>query len=174
VLWLANRLGAAGAMYFGLTAFGRLWRVLALACFGVAAPPLMDAPEKSASLREFWARRWDTTIQCLLHRCVYVPLAGPPSAGGGAASLTAARARRRMLAVAATFLASGAMHCYPLLVAHGFAPRAWALVARMAAYFAVQGALCFCEARGWVGALSPWLAVLLPSPLFTAAMVDLL
>ena len=51
---------------------------------------------------------------------------------------------------------------------------AWALVARMAAYFAVQGALCFAEARGWVGALSPWLAVLLPSPLFTAAMVDLL
>ena len=167
-VWCARRLGAAGAMYFGLTAFGRLWKLLALLLFGVVAPPLMDAPERAKSLREFWSKRWDTTIQCLLHRCVYVPLA-PPSADAGDAAKT-----RRVLAVWATFAASGAMHCYPLLVAHSFSAFAWWQCARMASYFAVQGGLCFVEARGWVARVSPWIAALGLSPLFTAAIVDLL
>ena len=62
-VWVLRRLAAAAVMCFSLGAFGRLWALLARALAGLEAPPLMDAPWKARSLREFWARRWNTTIQ---------------------------------------------------------------------------------------------------------------
>jgi hypothetical protein len=42
---------------------------------GVDAAPLMCAPLRSATLAEFWGRRWNTAFRDLTHRFVFVPLA---------------------------------------------------------------------------------------------------
>jgi hypothetical protein len=62
---------------------------------GVEARPLMRAPLRSASLAEFWGRRWNTAFRDLTHRFVFVPLAA--SLGSRAAVL-------------AGFVVSGVVH----------------------------------------------------------------
>jgi alginate O-acetyltransferase complex protein AlgI len=61
----------------------------------VDARPLMNWPVVSASLSEFWGRRWNTAFRDLAHRFLFRPLAGRlgPRAG-----------------LAAGFLFSGAVH----------------------------------------------------------------
>lgn len=62
---------------------------------GVDAKPLMNWPALSASLSEFWGRRWNTAFRDLAHRFLFRPLAARlgPRAG-----------------VAAGFLFSGVVH----------------------------------------------------------------
>jgi hypothetical protein len=50
---------------------------------GIEATPLMRGPIRSASLAEFWGRRWNTAFRDLTHRFVFLPLSarlGPRAA----------------------------------------------------------------------------------------------
>jgi hypothetical protein len=67
--WL-GMLGLVLLLHFG--AFHLLscaWRFA-----GVDARPLMASPLRSASVAEFWGRRWNTAFRDLTHRFVFTPL----------------------------------------------------------------------------------------------------
>ena len=69
----------------------------------IQAPNLQDSPLDSLSLKEFWAKRWDSVIQEILGTYVYLPL------------------RRknfpRSSATLLVFCVSGLIHVWPLFVA---------------------------------------------------------
>ena len=91
---LAGWLGMAGVVF--VLHFG-LFHLLSI-CWrraGVDAPPLMHAPVLSASLSEFWGRRWNVAFRDLAHAYVFRPLVG--RWGATAATL-------------AVFLVSGVVH----------------------------------------------------------------
>jgi hypothetical protein len=54
---------------------------------GVDARPLMDWPVASASVSEFWGRRWNTAFRDLTHRFLFRPLV--PWLGAGRAAVAA-------------------------------------------------------------------------------------
>lgn len=74
--YLAACMGMGGIVFllhFGLFhLLSLLWRQ-----FGIEAEPLMHAPIYSASLSEFWGRRWNTAFQSLAHTYVFRPLVRP-------------------------------------------------------------------------------------------------
>jgi hypothetical protein len=120
-------LGGCVYALFSLKAFGRSIAFCFLAIAELELPTLMDDPEWSLSLREFWGIRWNTVIQSLLKQYVYKPL------------------RRQGVAPAAsgfaTFVASGVLHVYPLWVA-GLSNLA---TVSMMGYFVVQALLMAIE-----------------------------
>lgn len=155
--WVLHYFFAACQAMMSLNFFGDVlracWRV-----FGYDTPRLMCNPERSRSLREFWGQRWNSVIQNLLKSYVYKPLRR--------------RGYRAAAAASMTFLASGAIHTYPIFVATLSPEKA----AFMMLYFVIQLILVFFETsicgekaheeaqaihRVWTLA-----AVLLPSPLF--------
>jgi len=71
--------------------------------FRIQLPKLMNQPEESLSLREFWGFRWDTVVQQILKNYVFQPLTE--------------RGVNQSIASVATFVASGMLHVYPLWVA---------------------------------------------------------
>jgi hypothetical protein len=98
VRWLALAVGTLVA-FEGVTALIHL----ATAAVGIAAPPVHDSPLRSRSVAEFWARRWNRVMNRLLHDLCFRPLAR----------------RGALLALAATFLASAAVHAYAMGAAAG-------------------------------------------------------
>ncbi len=91
----------------GLTAFGNMLRGVWLLAAGLRLPWLMRNPVAALSLREFWGWRWNGVVQRMLKSKAYDPLvrgAGWP----------------KEAAAVVTFCASGAIHAYPVLVAHEF------------------------------------------------------
>jgi hypothetical protein len=67
--WL-GMLGLVLTLHFGtFHVLSCAWREA-----GIEATPLMRAPLRSASLGEFWGRRWNTAFRDLTHRFVFVPL----------------------------------------------------------------------------------------------------
>uniref|UniRef100_A0A0D9W6B5 Wax synthase domain-containing protein n=1 Tax=Leersia perrieri TaxID=77586 RepID=A0A0D9W6B5_9ORYZ len=79
--------------------------VLALAAaavrvvMGMDLEPQFDRPYLSASLRDFWGRRWNLSVPALLRVCVFRPVRSLAGGSGGAAA-----------GVLAAFLVSGVMH----------------------------------------------------------------
>ena len=128
-------------LHFG--AFGiiaGLWRRA-----GADVGPLFRAPWRSASLGEFWSRRWNLAFSEMTSLAVYRPLA--------------LRVGRRAALVAA-FLFSGLLHevAISLPVRAGYG--------RPMLYFAIHGALTQWEReRGPFGRPATLLAVVLPLPL---------
>jgi alginate O-acetyltransferase complex protein AlgI len=128
-------------LHFG--AFGvlaGLWRAA-----GADVAPLFRAPWRSASLGEFWSRRWNLAFSEMTSVAVYRPLAD--------------RMGRRAALVAA-FLFSGLLHevAISLPVRAGFG--------RPLLYFAIHGVLTHLEReRGPFGRAATLLAVVLPLPL---------
>jgi alginate O-acetyltransferase complex protein AlgI len=128
-------------LHFG--AFGvlaGLWRWA-----GADVGPLFRAPWRSASLGEFWSRRWNLAFSEMTSLAVYRPLA--------------LRVGRRAALVAA-FLFSGFLHeiAISLPVRAGYG--------RPMLYFAIHGVLAQVEReRGPFGRLATFLAVVLPLPL---------
>lgn len=88
--WTAM-VGIVFALHFGL------FHVLALGWqrAGFAARPIMDAPVLSASVSDFWGRRWNRAFRDLGHRYVFRPLHRRLGAAG---------------ATMAVFVASGVVH----------------------------------------------------------------
>lgn len=48
--------------------------VLSLLLFGIKLSPSFDRPYLSASISEFWARRWNKVIQRILREMIYEPI----------------------------------------------------------------------------------------------------
>jgi len=86
--------------------------------FGIEVPPIQRQPWRAASVREFWARRWNRTVHEWLNRHVFRPLAGQHQPFWG---------------VVAAFAVSAAFHFYVAWVPAG--PRMGAL---MASFFIAQ------------------------------------
>ena len=115
----------SGCLYafFSLHCYGDMLALTWLLLGGFTLPSLMDEPERSLSVRQFWSR-WDVVIQKLLRRNVYEPLrrAGYSS----------------HLAICATFFMSGIIHVYPIFVG---LEGDWHAAASMLSYFMIQ--FCF-------------------------------
>jgi len=112
---------------------------------GADVPPLFRAPLRSASLGEFWSRRWNLAFSEMTSLVVYRPLA--ESAG-------------RRTALVSAFLFSGLLHeaAISLPVRAGFGGPLL--------YFAIHGVLTQIEReRGPFGRAVTLLALLLPLPL---------
>lgn len=63
--------GIAFLLHFGvLHVISLFWQAR-----GYAAPPIMNKPHHSASLAEFWGKRWNTAFRDLAHRYIFRPLA---------------------------------------------------------------------------------------------------
>ena len=107
---------------------------------GFRFPPLMDSPEQSLSVREFW-KRWDTVIQKLLMKNVFKP----------------ARAAQIPFTVAAalTFFASGLVHILPIVVSRG---NDWHAASYMMTYFIIQFTVMIAEQPLRVQTWNPWVA----------------
>ena len=106
-------------VFFSLHVYGD---VLALVwcVIGFTFPPLMDSPQMSLSVREFW-KRWDTVMQKLLMKFVFTPArsVGIPA----------------NLAATFTFFASGIIHILPIIMSR---PNDWLATSSMMGYFLVQ------------------------------------
>jgi len=129
-------------LHFGLIDLAAaFWRTR-----GVAADPLFRQPLRSASLSEFWSRRWNAGFAEMLAVAVNRPLRRP--AGPTAALL-------------ASFLASGVLHELAISVP---ARGGYGLPTL---YFAIQGLLVLAEKRRWLRPSRPLTlaAVILPLPL---------
>jgi len=88
--WLAMT-GLVLLLHFGLLDLLALaWRTR-----GVNATPLMRRPTRARSLGDFWGNRWNTGFRALGHEFLFTPLR---------------RSLGPTLAIAAVFLASGAVH----------------------------------------------------------------
>lgn len=129
--------GLSLAVHFGVfNIVAGAWRLA-----GVDCRPLFVAPLRSASLGEFWGRRWNLAFSQMTALAVYRPLV---------------RRAGRRAALAASFLGSGLLHelaiSVPVRAGYGLPM----------AYFALHGALMMIEGRlaragrpidrvGWAG-----------------------
>lgn len=116
---------------------------------GIDVPAVQRNPIASRSLAEFWGQRWNRVVGGWLREFVFEPLA---------------RRRHPRLGLAAAFAASGAMHSW-LIIGLGIGA-----ALQMGAYFVVQGAALFLEARLGVRRAPPamgrlWTIVVLVAPL---------
>lgn len=141
-LWVSGQLWAIGQQSRAVRALAGALHVLgsmemfgaALSCVFVLVgrielPDLMDRPERSSSLREFWGNRWNCVVQQSLHYYVYQPLK-QRGCGKPACAL-------------ATFAASGLLHSYPMWVAG----LDWWACLSMMSYFLAQAGLLMLETR---------------------------
>ncbi|XP_006653531.2 probable long-chain-alcohol O-fatty-acyltransferase 5 [Oryza brachyantha] len=105
---------------------------------GMDLEPQFDRPYLSASLREFWGRRWNLSVPALLRQCVSRPVRARVGGVGGVAA-----------GVLAAFLVSGIMHEAIIYYATLRPPTGEAT-----AFFALQGVCAVAE--GWWAAHSGW------------------
>uniref|UniRef100_A0A0E0KRZ8 Wax synthase domain-containing protein n=1 Tax=Oryza punctata TaxID=4537 RepID=A0A0E0KRZ8_ORYPU len=101
--------------------------------------PQFDRPYLSASLREFWGRRWNLSVPALLRQCVSRPVRA--RVGGGVGGVLAG--------VLAAFFVSGIMHEAMIYYATLRPPTGEAT-----AFFALHGACAVAE--GWCAAHKGW------------------
>ena len=131
----------------------------------VILAPIMRAPWEAHSLREFWGSRWNAMVRRMLAEVVYLP-----SRRAGAS---------HALSAFATFLVSGALHAYPVVLATcgdsaDAAAHALYRAGSVTSFFVFQCALVLLERRLFAryssapnAARTLWLftALWLPSPL---------
>jgi hypothetical protein len=147
LLGWASMIGAILILHFGsfqLLSCG--WR-----SNGIDAPPLMNRPIRSASIAEFWGRRWNTAFRDLTHHFLFRPLRTRIGATG---------------ALVAGFIISGIIHDMVISLPAGGG------YGRPTAFFAIQAAAILAEhsslgrtlglGRGWRGWLFTALVLLLP------------
>jgi alginate O-acetyltransferase complex protein AlgI len=133
--------GLSLLVHFGMfTVLAGAWRLA-----GADTSPLFQAPLRSASIGEFWSRRWNIAFSEMTALAVYGPLAGVVG---------------RRHALIAGFLFSGLLHeaAISLPVGAGFGGPLL--------FFALHGALARIEReRGPFGRVATLLWVVLPLPL---------
>lgn len=100
---IAGWIGMAGvvfALHFGLFhLLSMIWRLA-----GIDAPPIMDAPILSASLSEFWGKRWNLAFRDLAHTFIFRPFVGRLGIAG---------------ATLAVFFVSGVVHDAVISISSG-------------------------------------------------------
>jgi len=126
-----------------------------LALCGGSLQCTMQQPWQAKSLRDFWAKRWNLTIQRMLKDVVY-----QPAIDSGCT---------RSVAVWLTFLASGGLHVYPLLLV---GMPVWSVL-QMLAFFMLQPVLITVEQLlGLRGTLWVFLSLVSICPLFAHQIRD--
>jgi hypothetical protein len=112
---------------------------------------MMNNPLASASLRDFWAVRWDRAVQMMLKDVAYIPLRKCGCSRG--------------TAVAGTFFASGVLHCYGIICGGIF--DFW-LCGSILAFFCIQPLLLSLETAldGGTGTAGLAWTLVLASPFF--------
>lgn len=148
VRWLAG-----GIMIFAVAEMATAGLPLVAAAFGVAVWPFMQSPYRSASIGEFWTRRWNIYTSALARKYCFAPLAR----------------RGVALALFTTFFISAVAHVLLFAMAAG----RWKMSLICGAFFLVQPLLIGIERRLKVrhwhrAAARTWTltALALTSPLF--------
>lgn len=121
------RLAAGVALFYALAAL--VFEILGL-CFlvaGYSLPLLHRTPIAARSVGEFWGQRWNIIVSAWLRTFIFWPLARRSCAGVG---------------VLCSFLVSGALHGWPILVALGTSA-AFSTVW----FFVIQGVFVLAESR---------------------------
>jgi hypothetical protein len=161
-LWLLARWFTGGIMILALAEMVTAGHNFVTALFGIRAPGLMQSPSLSASVAEFWTRRWNPAASALLFQTLFFK---PLSRRGPA------------LALWTTFLASAIAHVMIPYMALGKLP----ISLVCGTFFLVQPLLILTErrinvrrwprpaARAWtLGALT------ITSPLFVEPVLQIL
>jgi len=132
-LWLPVRWLAGGVMIFAFAEMATAGLPLVAAAFGLTVPPLMLSPYRSASVGEFWAKRWNIFVSALLRKFCFAPLAR----------------HGVVLALVTTFFVSAAAHVLLFVMATG----RWKISLICGAFFLVQplliGAERWMHVRRW-------------------------
>nr|CAB3487412.1 unnamed protein product [Digitaria exilis] len=121
-------------MYLALELILAATAAAARAFLGLDLEPQFDRPYLSASLRDFWGRRWNLSVSALLRRSVFRPVRARLGTSAG---------------VMATFAVSGVMHEAMFSYATLRPPTGEA-----AAFFTLHGACAVAE--GWWAAHERW------------------
>jgi hypothetical protein len=160
-LWLPVRWLAGGIMVFAFGEMATAGPPLVAAAFGVTVPPVMRSPYRSASVGEFWAKRWNLMVSALLRKYCFTPLARH---GVGLALLT-------------TFFVSAVAHVLLFEMATG----RWKISLIFGAFFLVQplliGAERWMNVRRWqpmAGRAWTLAALALTSPLIVEPALRIL
>jgi hypothetical protein len=121
------RLAAGVAFFYALAALA--FEIFGL-CFlvaGYSLPLLHRTPVAARSVGEFWGQRWNMIVSAWLRTFIFRPLARRRGAGVG---------------VLGSFLVSGALHGWPILVALGTSS-----AFSMVLFFVIQGVFVLAESR---------------------------
>jgi hypothetical protein len=121
------RLAAGVALLYALAAL--VFEILGL-CFlvaGYSLPLMHRTPIAARSVGEFWGQRWNIIVSARLRTFIFWPLARRRCAG---------------LGVLCSFLVSGALHGWPILVALGTSA-----AFSMVLFFVIQGVFVLAESR---------------------------
>jgi hypothetical protein len=152
-LALPVRWFAGGIMFFAVAEMVTAGLPLVAAAFGLTVPALFQSPYLSASVSEFWTKRWNLGASELFRKRCFVPLAR----------------RSPVFAMSIAFVLSAIGHALLALLALG----SWELAAACGAFFLVQPPLIIVErwmkVRRWrPAAARAWTlgALAITSPLF--------
>src|SRR5579859_660442 len=159
-LWLPVRWLAGGIMFFAFAEMATAGLPLIAATFGVTVPPLMRSPYRSASIGEFWAKRWNIFVAAMFRKYCFTPLARHGVA----------------LALLTTFVVSAVVHVLLFDMATG----RWKISFVCGAFFLVQplliGAERWMNVRRWrpmAGRAWTLAALALTSPLIVEPALQL-
>ncbi len=159
--WLLMRWLAGGIMILAFAEIATSSHDLLTNLMGINAPALMRSPILSASIGEFWARRWNVAASALIFR----PIFFKPFVRRGVA-----------LGLFAAFFFSGFAHVLLAFMAMG----RWKMSFVCGAFFAVQPLLILAErkmkVRCWpTAAARTWAlaALAITSPLFVEPVIQL-
>jgi hypothetical protein len=160
-LWLLARWLAGGILLFAFAEVLTAGHYFITALMGVSAPPIMKSPYLSASLREFWAERWNPATSALVFgKFFFAPLA-----------------RRGVgLGVFAAFFGSAVAHVLLLFMA----TKRWGISLMWGIFFLIQPLLIAVErwmkVRRWqlaAGRLWALTALAITSPLLVEPLLQL-
>lgn len=153
-LWLPARWFTGGILIFAFAEMATAGLPLVSAAFGLTVPQLMQSPWRSASVSEFWTKRWNIfASQKIFRPYIYAPLARWSAA----------------VALFSTFFVSGLAHSLLAFMAIG----KWGISLCCGAFFVIQPLLIAVERRMKVRRWPPvaaqaWTltALAITSPLF--------
>ncbi len=159
--WLLARWLAGGILLLAFAEMVTAGHYFLTALMGVSAPALMRSPHLSASLREFWAERWNPAVSALVFgRYFFSPLA---RRGAG-------------LALFAAFFGSAAAHVLLLYMA----AKQWGISLMWGAFFLAQPLFMVLErwlkVRRWpmaAGRVWALAALAITSPLIVEPVLQL-
>jgi hypothetical protein len=137
--WLIGRWFAGGVVIFAFAEMVTAGLALIPAAFGVTVMPLMHSPYRSASVGEFWTRRWNIfASQKIFRPFIFAPLLR----------------RGTTLALLVVFAGSGIAHVLLIYMAMG----KWGIALMQGAFFLLQPLLILTERKLAVRRWPRWMA----------------
>lgn len=159
VFWLPVQWLAGGIVIFAFAEMFTACHNFVTAALGISVPPFFQSPYRSASVGEFWTKRWNLPTSELFRTFCFAPLAR----------------QGLWLALSATFMISAVAHALLAFMAIG----RWKISIIFGAFFLVQPLLIAVERRLAVRCWSPtagraWTltALGMVSPLFVEPLLQ--